>query len=115
MEMRMMYQGLRMEDYLKYTGQTIEQLQEGYRGEAEKRVRIELTLEAIRKAEGIEPTEEEVEAQIAQQAERMGQKVEEFKDSLTEEQRGYLTDSAAVQKVVALLKADAKVTEKAAE
>ncbi len=115
MEMRMMYQGLRMQDYLKYTGQTMEQLQDAYRGEAEKRVRIELTLEAIRKAEGIEPTEEEVEAQIAEQAERMGQKVEEFKDSLTEEQRGYLTDSAAVQKVVALLKADAKVTEKAAE
>lgn len=115
MEMRMMYQGLRMQDYLKYTGQTIEQLQESYRGEAEKRVRIELTLEAIRKAEGIEPTEEEVEAQIAEQAERMGQKVDEFKASLTDEQRGYLTDSAAVQKVVALLKADAKVTEKKSE
>lgn len=112
MEMRMMYQGLRMQDYLKYTGQTIEQLQQAYHGEAEKRVRIELTLEAIRKAEGIEPTEEEVEAQIAEQAERMGQKVEDFKASLTDEQRGYLTDSAAVQKVVALLKADAKVTEK---
>ena len=115
MEMRMMYQGLRMQDYLKYTGQTIEQLQDAYRGEAEKRVRIELTLEAIRKAEGIEPTEEEIEAQIVEQAERMGQKVEEFKDSLTEEQRGYLADSAAVQKVVTLLKADCKVTEKAAE
>ena len=66
MEMRMMYQGLRMQDYLKYTGQTKEQLQEAYRGEGEKRVRIELTLEAIRKAEGIEPTEEEINAQIAE-------------------------------------------------
>ena len=115
MEMRMMYQGLRMQDYLKYTGQTKEQLQEAYRGEGEKRVRIELTLEAIRKAEGIEPTEEEINAQIAEQAERMGQKVEDFEKTLTAEQRGYLADQAAVQKVVNLLKADAKVTEKKPE
>ena len=115
MEMRMMYQGLRMQDYLKYTGQTKEQLQEAYRGEGEKRVRIELTLEAIRKAEGIEPTEEEINAQIAEQAERMGQKVEDFEKTLTAEQRGYLADQAAVQKVVNLLKADAKVTEEKAE
>ena len=115
MEMRMMYQGLRMQDYLKYTGQTKEQLQDAYRGEGEKRVRIELTLEAIRKAEGIEPTEEEINAQIAEQAERMGQKVEDFEKTLTAEQRGYLADQAAVQKVVNLLMADAKVTEKKPE
>lgn len=115
MEMRMAYQGLRMEDYLKYTGQTREQLEGAYHGEAEKRVRIELTLDAIRKAESIEPTEEEVNAQIAQQAERMGQELEAFEKNLTEEQRGYLTDSAAIQKVIDLMKADCKVTEKKAE
>ena len=115
MEMRMAYQGLRMEDFLKYTGQTREQLAHSYHGEAEKRVRIELTLEAIRKAEGIEPTEEEINEQIAEQAERMGQKVEDFEKTLTAEQRGYLADQAAVQKVVDLLKADAKVTEKKPE
>lgn len=115
MEMRMAYQGLRMEDYLKYTGQTREQLEGAYHGEAEKRVRIELTLDAIRKAENIEPNEEEVNAQIAQQAERMGQELEAFEKNLTEEQRGYLTDSAAIQKVINLMKADCKVTEKKAE
>jgi len=115
MEIRMMYQGLRMEDYLKYTGQTREALAEGYKGEAEKRVRIELTLEAIRKAEGIEPTEEEVQDQIAQQAERMGQELEAFEKTLTDEQRGYLADTAAIQKVIDLLKAGATVTEKAVE
>ena len=115
MEMRMAYQGLRMEDFLKYTGQTREQLEHSYHGEAEKRVRIELTLEAIRKAEGIEPTEEEVKKQIEEQAKRMGKDVEEFEKALTDEQRAYLSDSAAIQKVVDLLKADAKVTEKKPE
>ena len=115
MEMRMAYQGLRMEDFLKYTGQTREQLAHSYHGEAEKRVRIELTLEAIRKAEGIEPTEEEVKKQIEEQAKRMGQEVETFEKNLTDEQRAYLSDSAAIQKVVDLMKADAKVTEKKPE
>ena len=115
MEMRMAYQGLRMEDYLKYTGQTIEQVRGMYHQEAEQRVKVELTLEAIRKAEGIEPTEEEVAAQIKEQAERMGREVEEFEKSLTDEQRSYLSDTAAIQKVVALLKQDAVITEKKAE
>ena len=113
MEYRMMYQGLRMEDYLKYTGQTRETLAEQYKGEAEQRVKIELTLEAIRKAEGLEPTEEEVDVQVAKQAERMGQEVEAFKANLTEEQNSYLVDTAAIQKVCDLLKADAIVNEKA--
>lgn len=115
MEYRMMYQGLRMEDYLKYTGQTRESLAEQYKDEAEKRVKIELTLEAIRKAEGLEPNEEEVDAQIAKQAERMGQELEAFKAGLTEEQKSYLVDTAAIQKVCDLLKAGATVTEKAEE
>ena len=115
MEMRMAYQGLRMEDFLKYTGQTRELLEHSYHGEAEKRVRIELTLEAIRKAEGIEPTEEEVKKQIEEQAKRMGREVEDFEKTLTDEQRAYLSDTAAIQKVVDLMKADAKVTEKKPE
>ena len=115
MQMRMAYQGLRMEDYLKYTGQTVEQLADMYKGEAEHRVKMELTLEAIRKAEGIEPTDEEVQKQIAEQAERMGQSVEDFEKALTDEQRGYLKDSAAIQKVVDLMKQDCKVEEKKAE
>ena len=113
MEYRMMYQGLRMEDYLKYTGQTRESLAEQYKGEAEQRVKIELTLEAIRKAEALEPTEEEVDVQIAKQAERMGQEVEAFKAGLTDEQNSYLVDTAAIQKVCDLLKAGATVTNKA--
>ncbi|MBE5796897.1 MAG: trigger factor [Clostridiales bacterium] len=113
MEYRMMYQGLRMEDYLKYTGQTREALAEQYKGEAEKRVKIELVLEAIRKAEGLEPTEEEVDEQTAKQAERMGQELEAFKAGLTDEQRSYLTDTAAIQKVCDLLKAGATVNVKA--
>lgn len=115
MQMRMAYQGLKMEDYLKYTGQTIEQLADMYKGEAEHRVKVELTLDAIRKAEGIEPTDEDVAKQIAEQADRMGQSVEDFEKTLTDEQRGYLRDTAAIQKVVDLMKQDCTVEEKKEE
>ena len=115
MGMRMSYQGLRMEDYLKYTGQTMDGLKMMYKPEAEKRGRIELVIEAIRKAEKIEPTEEDVEKAIAEQAEQMGQDVETFKKNLTEEQKGYLKDNAAIRLVLDLLKKGAKITEKKAE
>ncbi len=111
-EYSMMRQGLRMEDYLKYTNQTREQMAEQYRGEAEHRVKIQLVLEAIRKAENAEPTEEEVDAQIAKQAERMGQELEAFKASLTDDQTNYLSDLAAIQKVCDLMKAGATVVDK---
>ena len=115
MGMRMSYQGLKMEDYLKYTGQTMEDLKKMYMPEAEKRVRTELVIEAIRKAENIEPTEEDIEKAIAEQAERMGQDAETFKKNLTDEQKEYLKDNAAIRLVLDLLKKDAKVVEKKAE
>lgn len=112
MEYRMMAQGLRLQDYLKYTGQTIEQLGEQYKDEAEHRVKIELVLEAIRKAEGLEPTEEEINAQTEKQAKRAGQELEAFKASMTEAQKTYMSDLAAIQKVCDLLKDGATITDK---
>ena len=104
MAQRMSYQGLKMEDYLKYTGQTIDGVKQMYKPEAEKRVRIELVIEAIRKAEKIEPTEEDIEKAIAEQAEMMGQEAESFKKNLTDEQKEYLKDNAAIRLVLDLLK-----------
>ena len=115
MAVRMSYQGLRMEDYLKYTGQTMEGLKQMYKPEAEKRVRIELVIEAIRKTEKIEPTEKDVEKAIEEQAKQMGQDAETFKKNLTDEQKDYLKDNAAIRLVLDLLKKDAKITPKAEE
>ena len=62
--MRMLYQGLQYEDYLKYSGQSEEQVKEMYRPEAKNRVKMQLVLEAMIKAEGIEPTEEDIENRV---------------------------------------------------
>ena len=115
MAMRMSYQGLRMEDYMKYTGQTREDLIAMQKPEAEKRVRAELVIDAIRKAEKIEPTEADIEKAIEDQAKRTGQETETFKKNLTDEQKEYLKDNAAIQLVLDLLKKDAKIAEKKEE
>ncbi len=115
MEMRMMYQGIRLEDYLQYTGQSMEQLRETYHAEGMNRVKTQLVLEAIAKAEEIVPTEEECEAAIADQAKRMNREPEEFKSSLSEGQIAYLKETAGIKKVIDFLKANAVITDKAEE
>ena len=115
MEMRMMYQGIRFEDYLKYTGQTLDQVRENYKPEAANRVKTQLVLEAVAKAESIVPTDEDVDEAIADQAKRVNRDVEEFKASLSEQQKEYLKETAGIKKVIDFLKANAVITEKAVE
>lgn len=107
MEMRMSYQGLKMEDFIKYTGQTMDQIRENYKEQAEHRVRSRLVLSAIRSAESIEATEEEIEAEVASQAEQMGKTVEELKSMLGGREKEYFGDSIAMKKTIQLLKDNA--------
>ena len=114
-EMQLAYQGMKLEDYFKYTGMDARFFRESRRREAEQRVLADVVLDAIRKAEGIEPSEEEIDKEIAEQAKRMGRDAEELKSTLTEEQKDYLKDSAAIRLVLTLMKADAKTVPVAKE
>ena len=107
-EMRLAYQGLKMDDYIKYTGQTREQMRELHKDTARTRVLSQLVIEAVRKAEGIEATDEDVEAEIARYAEQNKQDVEAFKSRLTDADKSFFKDAAAVQKTVDFLKANAE-------
>ena len=112
LKIRMMYQGLKYEDYLKYTGQTEDQVKEMYRPEAKNRVKMQLVLDAIIKAENIEVTEEEVEKATAEEAERSGRELEEFKKGLNDRQKEYLRDNAKIRKAVDMIVETAQVEEK---
>ena len=112
LKIRMMYQGLKYEDYLKYTGQTEDQVKEMYRSEAKNRVKMQLVLDAIIKAENIDVTEEEVEKATAEEAERSGRELEEFKKGLNDRQKEYLRDNAKIRKAVDMIVETAKVEEK---
>ena len=107
MEMRMMYQGMKLDDYFKYTGQTREQVRDMYKPQAEERVLGQLVIEAVKKAENIEATDEEVEAEIAKYAEQNKMEVEKFKENLSDSDREYFAEAAAVRKTIDFLKANA--------
>lgn len=108
MALRMAYQGMRFEDFLKYTGQTQAQVRDQFRDEALENVKAELVLKAIRKVEGIEPTQEQIDDVVARYAEASGKEKDAFREGLTEEQLEYIKDDAATIAVLDLLKSEAK-------
>ena len=108
MEMRLMYQGMKLDDYFKYTGQTREQVSEMYKPEAEKRVRTQLVLEAIREKEGIEAAEEDVDEQMKTFAENSRKSLDDFKATLSDSDKSYFKDIASITKTLDFLKANAE-------
>ena len=107
MEMRLSYQGLKFSDYLMYTGQTEEQIRGMYKEQATQRVKGQLVLEAIKNAEGIEATEEEVDAEIAKAAESRKKSLEDYKKTMGESTLNYFKSMTTMQKVVSFLKDNA--------
>ncbi len=79
MAMRMSYQGLKLDDFLKYTGQTMEQLLATFKPEAEKQVKTRLALEAIVAKEQITASDEDAEAEIKKIADAYKMEVDAVK------------------------------------
>ena len=78
-ETRLRYQGLDMEMFMKYTGQTADDLKAQFRPQAEKQVKTRLALEAVAKAEAFEATAEEIDAEYTKIAEAYNVKVEDVR------------------------------------
>ena len=103
---RLMYQGLNIEDYFKYTGQTAEQLKQTYHEPAERTVKTRLVLEQVIKAAGIEVTQEDEDAVYADLAEKQNKSVEEIKKDFNEHYASYVKNEALNKKLMAYLKAN---------
>lgn len=106
MEYRMMYQGLKLEDYLKYTNQTMEAYRKGFEAQAKEQVKIQLVLEKITAVEEIKATQEEIDAKIFEQAKAMNKDGEEYKKTLNERQIAYFENNVVIDKVFAFLTAN---------
>ncbi|MDY5350306.1 MAG: trigger factor [Candidatus Ventricola sp.] len=107
-EYRLASQGLKLADFMKYTGQDEKAFRANYRDQAEKSVRAHLVLEAVEKAEAIDATEEQIDAQIAQFAPQTGKSVEELKQTLTEADREYFKADAIRDNAIKFLCDNAK-------
>lgn len=103
-EYQMMYQGLKLDDYLKYLGQTKEQFRKQYEEQARKNVLSQLVIEKIIKEEGIGATEAEIDEKIAEQAKQVEKPFEEYKKNMDERQKAYIEQDIIVTKLFDFLK-----------
>ena len=103
MEYRLMYQGLRLEDYLKYSKMSMEDYKKGYRPQAAEIVKQQLVIEKIISDEKIEATDEDVEKKIAENAAAQEKSVEDYKKE-NESRLDYLKNEIVIEKLFDFLK-----------
>lgn len=101
---QLMYQGLNIENYYKYTNTTEKELRDNYRERAAKAVRTRLVFEEIVKAEKIKANAKAVDAKIKEYAERIQKPYEEFKAGLKEGEIAYFENQVITESLLDLLK-----------
>ena len=106
---RMQSQGLDLDQYLKYTGMTLDQMKEQARPQAVKRIQTRLVLEAVAKAENIQISDEKLDEEIAKMAESYQTEADKLKSYMTEMDKEQMKEDLAVQEAVDLLVAEAKL------
>ena len=102
MSYRMQNQGLTIENYMAYTGLTMDNIREQMKESAQNNVRRSLVIEAVAKAEGIEVTDEEIEAEYAKMAETYSMEVDKVKEIMSANAEDLKAD-IAVSKTVKFL------------
>lgn len=100
---RLSMQGISLEDYCKYTGTKAEVMKAEMKNEAERRVKTQLVLDAIMKAEGIKAENDEVEKKIDEYCAQFDDKAEEFKAKLNEDDKAYFEDQVLLDKTINML------------
>lgn len=103
---RLMYQGLKLEDYIKYMGQTMEQFRAQFAAQAKARVISQLVIEKIVKDENITATDEEVDEKVASQAKELDKDVEEYKKTIDPRQLAYIRNDIIITKLFDFLTAN---------
>lgn len=101
LEQRLAPQGISLDLYMQYTGQTIDTVKKAYAEQAEKQVKLRLALEKIVELEGIEATDEEAAAEFDKLAETYKMEVEQVKMYIREED---IKKDICVGKAVDLIK-----------
>ena len=99
-DMQMRYQGLNIEQYMQYTGITVDAMREQFKADAEKNVKTSLILEKVCEVEGIAAKPAEIEKEYNEMAEQNGMKVEDIKKYVSEED---VTERIKAQKTIKFL------------
>ena len=105
-EYQLMYQGLKLQDYLDFIKTTKEEFRKNYEEQAKKNVLNQLIISQIIKDEKIEATDEEVEAKVAEQAASVDKSAEEYKKGMDPRQYDYIKSDIIITKLFDFLKAN---------
>ena len=106
---RMQSQGLPLDQYMQYTGMTMEKLKDQFRPQAERNLKTRLVLEEVAKAENIQVSEEAVDAEIKKMADAYKIALEQMKEYLGDAEKENITMDLKVQEAVDFLVAEAKL------
>ncbi|MBO4252242.1 MAG: trigger factor, partial [Clostridia bacterium] len=104
MEYRMSYQGLKLEDYLKYIGKTMDEYRKEYEPQAKSIVKSQLVIEKIISEEKIEATDKDVEERIAEMAKAQNKPVPDVKKNMQARQLDYVKNDIIIKKLFDTLK-----------
>ena len=104
MSYRLSYQGLKLEDYLKYINQSMEDYRKGFKDQAAETVKSQLVINAIIETEKIDATDEDVENKVAEMAKNQGKEVPDIKKNLGAKQLDYVKNEIIIKKFFDLLK-----------
>lgn len=102
---RMQMQGIDLNTYLQYLGQTPEQFKEQFMENAKQNVKVELALNAIIEAEKLEASEEEIDAEIEKLAKQYDMEAEQIKKAVPADQ---ISNDINFKKAVQLIVDSAK-------
>ncbi len=102
-------QGLNFNDYMKYTGMTVEKIMEQMAPQAEKRIRTRLVLEKVAEVENIQISDEAVDQEIEKMAASYKMDPARMKENMGEREIEQLKEDLMVQEAVDFLVSEAKL------
>lgn len=108
-QMRLQQQGIPMDQYLKITGQTIQQLREQMVPSAERNIKTSLVIEAVMKAENITVSDERIDEEFKKLAESYKMKYEDLMKNVTDSQKESMRKDLAFQETVDFLVSEANL------
>ena len=109
MAQNLSYQGMSLDMYMKYTGQTMESMREAYRDRATKQVNASLVIDAISAAEGIEVSPEEVELNLVDMSKKYNMELDKLKELISEPEMDNIKKEMVFKKTIEMLANNAVV------
>ena len=100
---RLQMQGMNMDQYLQYTGGSVDQMLAQVKPQAIERIKSRLVLEAVAEAEKIEVSDADVDAEIESMAHQYRMEVEKLKEMMSDAEKKQLKSDLAVQKAADFL------------